>query len=236
MKVIIVDDERLARAELRSILSKFDVEIVEECANHVEAVEAIENHRPDVVFLDIQMPEKNGFEVLEELTYIPFVVFVTAYDEYAIKAFEVNALDYLLKPIDEQRLEATLQKARKSLLANQNGSNGKYQLSDKIFIKDGEKCWFVELSNIRMFTSVGNYVQVFFDNFKPLVLKSLNSLEEKLDEKHFFRANRKSIINLNYIEKIEPSVNNSLIVYLKDGTEVEVSRRQSVRFKNVMSL
>jgi two-component system, LytTR family, response regulator len=234
MKAIIVDDERLARSEIKNILQKHDVEILQECANHIEAIEAIDTLRPDVVFLDIQMPEKNGFEVLQEITYMPHVVFVTAYDEFALKAFEVNALDYLMKPIDEQRLEATLSKIKKNL--NTSAKQDKYQPTDKIFIKDGEKCWFVELSEIKMFSSVGNYVQVFFKDFKPLVLKSLNSLEEKLDEKYFFRANRKTVINLNFIEKIEPGLNNSLIIYMKEGEEVEVSRRQSVRFKNIMSL
>jgi two-component system, LytTR family, response regulator len=234
MKAIIVDDERLARSEIKNILQKHDVEILQECANHIEAIEAIDTLRPDVVFLDIQMPEKNGFEVLQEITYMPHVVFVTAYDEFALKAFEVNALDYLMKPIDDQRLEATLSKIKKNL--NTSAKQDKYQPTDKIFIKDGEKCWFVELSEIKMFSSVGNYVQVFFKDFKPLVLKSLNSLEEKLDEKYFFRANRKTVINLNFIEKIEPGLNNSLIIYMKEGEEVEVSRRQSVRFKNIMSL
>jgi two-component system, LytTR family, response regulator len=234
MKAIIVDDERLARQEIKTILAKHDVEILQECANHIEAIEAIENERPDVIFLDIQMPEKNGFELLQELSYMPQVVFVTAYDEHALKAFEVNALDYLMKPIDEQRMESALNKVRKNLKSS--GKHDKYLPTDKIFIKDGDKCWFVELSEIRMFSSVGNYVQVFFNDFKPLVLKSLNNLEEKLDEKFFFRANRKTIINLNYIDKIEPGLNNSLVVYLKNGEEVEVSRRQSVRFKNIMSL
>jgi two-component system LytT family response regulator len=234
MRAIIVDDERLARQEIKNILAKHDVEILQECANHVEAIESIESERPDVIFLDIQMPEKNGFELLQELSYMPQVVFVTAYDEHALKAFEVNALDYLMKPIDEQRMESALNKVRKNLKSS--AKHDKYLPTDKIFIKDGDKCWFVELSEIRMFSSVGNYVQVFFNDFKPLVLKSLNNLEEKLDEKYFFRANRKTIINLNYIDKIEPGLNNSLVVYLKNGEEVEVSRRQSVRFKNIMSL
>lgn len=234
MKAVIVDDERLARVELKNLLQKHNVEILAECSNHLEATESIESLRPDVVFLDIQMPEKNGFEVLEELAFVPNVIFITAYDEYAIKAFEVNALDYLLKPVDEKRLEATLDKVKQKI-NSKNNTNEALKLTDKIFIKDGDKCWFVALEDIRIFTSVGNYVQVFFDEFKPLVLKSLNNLEEKLDEKHFFRANRKTIINLNYVEKIEPSLNNCLIVYLKDGSEVEVSRRQSVRFKNIMS-
>lgn len=234
MKAIIVDDERLARQELRSLLEKHKVEILAECANHIEAKKEIEEHKPDVIFLDIQMPEKNGFEVLEDLEYMPEVVFVTAYDEFAINAFKVNAFDYLLKPIDEQLLEQTINKLNANL--SETKESNKLDENDKIFIKDGEKCWFVELHKVRRFESVGNYSQVFFDNSKPLILKSLNNLEEKLSEKLFFRANRKTIINLNFINKIEPSDNSGLILYMTDEEVIDVSRRQSVRFKNIMSL
>lgn len=234
MKAIIIDDERLARKEIRVLLEKYNVEIIEECSNHIEAKNAIENLQPDVVFLDIQMPEKNGFELLEELTFIPEVVFVTAYDEFAINAFKVNAFDYILKPIEEPILIETLKKLKSKLKTLSD--NYKLNENDKIFIKDGNKCWFVELSKITCFESVGNYSQVFFDEHKPLVLKSLNSLENKLNEKLFFRANRKTIVNLNFINKIEPSDNGGLILYMSNGKVVDVSRRQSVRFKNVMSL
>lgn len=234
MRVLIVDDERLARQELKSTLENKNVEIIAECSNHIEAKKEIEELRPDVVFLDIQMPEKNGFELLEDLEYIPLIVFVTAYDEYAINAFKVNAFDYLLKPIDEALLNETLGKLENNLPSNR--SNEKLSGIDKIFIKDGNKCWFVKLSDIRRFDSVGNYSQVYFKDFKPLILKSLNNLEEKLSEKLFFRANRKTIINLNFINKIEPSDNGGLILYMSDEEVIDVSRRQSVRFKNVMSL
>lgn len=234
MRAIIVDDERLARQELKSLLENNKVEIIAECANHIEAKKEIEELRPDVVFLDIQMPEKNGFELLDDLDYIPEVVFVTAYDEFAINAFKVNAFDYLLKPIDESVLKSTIEKLSVNFSEKQNTE--KLDENDKIFIKDGNKCWFVELLKIRRFDSVGNYSQVYFDEFKPLILKSLNNLEEKLNEKLFFRANRKTIINLNFIDKIEPSDNGGLILYMSDGEIVDVSRRQSVRFKNVMSL
>jgi two-component system LytT family response regulator len=180
------------------------------------------------------MPEKNGFEVLQELTYMPHVVFVTAYDEYALKAFEVNALDYLMKPIDEQRLEATLNKIKKNL--NQIIKQDKYLPSDKIFIKDGEKCWFIELSKVRMLESEGNYVKVYFDNFRPLILRSLNSFEDRLDPEFFFRANRKFIINLQWVSKVENWFNGGLQVELREGEKIEVSRRQAIRFKEMLSL
>lgn len=235
MNAIIVDDERLARQELKSLLENHkDIDVIDECSNHIEAVESIEKHRPDVVFLDIQMPEKNGFELLEELDYMPQIIFITAYDEFAINAFEVNAFDYILKPIDENRLAQSINKLR--IEENKPGNNDKLPNDHKIFIKDGSKCWFVELSKIRRFESVGNYSKVFFDEYKPLILKSLNNLEERLDESIFFRTNRKTIVNLNFISKIEPSDNGGLIIYMIDGEEVDVSRRQSVRFKNIMSL
>lgn len=234
MKAIIVDDERLARQELRNLLKKHPVNLVAECANHIEAKNAIETERPDVVFLDIQMPEKNGFELLEELEYIPEIVFVTAYDEYAINAFKVNAFDYLLKPINEKELENTIEKLKP--IIQKKAGEYKLENSDKIFIKDGNKCWFVTLKDVRRFESVGNYCQVFFDDNKPLILKSLNNLEERLDEKVFFRANRKAIVNLNFIDKIEPTEGSGLVLYMADKTIVDVSRRQSVKFKTIMSL
>ena len=241
MKTIIVDDERLARKELISLLASFDfIEVIKECANADEAKEAIEQLKPDLVFLDIQMPEKTGFELLEELDYVPQVIFVTAYDEFAIKAFEVNALDYILKPVDSQRLEKTLLKLKEenSEFNREESkiSNEKLTLEDQIFIKDGDKCWFVELKNVRLFESEGNYVRVYFDKSKPLILKSLNNLERRLSDKDFFRANRKHIINLKQVAKIESWFNGGLLVTLKDEKAIEISRRQAVKLKDRMIL
>lgn len=240
---IIIDDERLARAELKKMLMEYpEIEIIAEASNGDEGIELINQHDPQILFLDIQMPEKTGFDILEELDRIPLVVFTTAHDEYALKAFEVNALDYLLKPIDPTRLADTVHKI--------NGFDEKFDLQqeqkserrsiltelDQVFVKDGEKCWFVTLSDIRLFESVGNYARVFFGNNKPLILKSLNSLEERLDPKTFFRANRKHIVNLRLIDKVEPFFNGGLLLELKGGEKIEVSRRQAVRFKEMMSL
>lgn len=243
IKTLLVDDERLARNEMRRLLSSFDeVEIVGEAANADEAVSEIKKHRPDLLFLDIQMPGKTGFELLEDLDFAPLVIFVTAYDEYAIKAFEVNALDYLLKPVDEEKLKTALEKAKKDLLPAQQTAEDKTQDSrvlredERVFLKDGDKCWFVSLKDIRYFESNGNYVQVYFDDQKPLVLKSLNKLEEKLSEKQFFRAGRKFIINLSYIEKVEPSYNGGLLVVMSDKRQIEISRRQAAKLKDQMSL
>ena len=212
MRVLVVDDERLARKELISLLSQNDnIEILGEAPNVDEAKEKIESLQPDVVFLDIQMPEKTGFDLLEELDFVPLVVFITAYDEFALQAFQVNALDYLLKPIEPDRLTETLKKLEKKLEELKKEEElevdvpkDKLSLNDQVFVKDGDKCWFVKLANVRLFESDGNYIKVYFEKNKPMIHKSLNALDERLDEKSFFRASRKHIINLSWVESIEP--------------------------------
>ncbi len=243
IRAIIIDDERLARNELRKLLIDFpEIEVVAEGANANEGLEKIETINPDLVFLDIQMPGKTGFDMLAELDKAPHVIFTTAYDEYALKAFEVNALDYLLKPVEPRRLADAIQKLHiqeeKELANGGEVAVNREMLheDDQVFVKDGERCWFVKLSEIRLFESVGNYAKVFFGPNKPLILKSLNALEERLDEKTFFRANRKHIVNLRLIDKIEPYFNGGLLLEMKGGEKIEVSRRQTVKFKEMMSL
>ena len=241
-KAVIIDDERLARTELKKLLQDFpEVEVIGEASNAAEGLEKIENLSPDIIFLDIQMPGKTGFDMLTELEKAPHVIFTTAYDEYALKAFEVNALDYLMKPVEPRRLADALQKVQqaeeKEMAATMAGINrGILTENDQVFVKDGERCWFVKLAEVRLFESVGNYAKVFFGTNKPLILKSLNALEERLDEKVFFRANRKHIVNLRMIEKIEPYFNGGLLLELQGGEKIEVSRRQAVKFKEMMSL
>ena len=242
MRAIIIDDERLARAELKKLLQDYpEVEVIDEAANADEGITKIDSLQPDLVFLDIQMPGKTGFDMLAELERAPHVIFTTAYDEYALKAFEVNALDYLLKPIEPKRLADAMQKlhvveTKENHIAPENFNQSILTEIDQVFVKDGERCWFVKLSDIRLFESVGNYAKVFFGANKPLILKSLNALEERLDPKTFFRANRKHIVNLRMIEKIEPYFNGGLLLELKGGEKIEVSRRQTVKFKEMMSL
>ena len=240
-KAIIIDDERLARNELKKLLMEFpQIEVLDEAANAEEGIEKIDALNPDLVFLDIQMPGKTGFDMLQELDKAPHVIFTTAYDEYALKAFEVNALDYLMKPIEPRRLADALQKLQqaeeKEAVSQQALQRGILTENDQVFVKDGERCWFVKLSEVRLFESVGNYAKVFFAGNKPLILKSLNALEERLDEKTFFRANRKHIVNMRMIEKIEPYFNGGLLLEIQGGEKVEVSRRQAVKFKEMMSL
>jgi len=243
MRAIIIDDERLARAELKKLLQDFpEVEVIDEAANAEEGISKIDSLNPELVFLDIQMPGKTGFDMLSELERAPYVIYTTAYDEYALKAFEVNALDYLLKPVEPKRLADAIQKLHLAeqketrVGGTENVNNSLLTENDQVFVKDGERCWFVKLCDIRLFESVGNYAKVFFGTNKPLILKSLNALEERLDEKTFFRANRKHIVNLRLIEKIEPYFNGGLLLELKGGEKIEVSRRQTVKFKEMMSL
>ena len=239
MKALIIDDERLARTELKRLLAPFkEIKVVGEAVNADDALEKIQQLKPDLLFLDIQMPGKTGFEMLEELDSVPIVIFVTAYDEYALKAFEYNALDYLLKPIEPKRLEVTInkliEKKRRKIIGELDKEN--LAETDQVFVKDGEKCWFVKLETIRLFESEGNYVRIYFADNKPLILRTLNYLDERLDDKTFFRANRKHIINLKWIASIEPWLNGGLLVKLKDGQKVEVSRRQAIKFKDMLSL
>lgn len=243
MRTLLIDDERLARNELRRLLENFPkMEIVGEAANAEEGLKMIEELQPELLFLDIQMPGKNGFELLEAIEgKAPEVIFTTAYDEYAIKAFEFNALDYLLKPVELHRLTEAIHRVEEERQPHATESNTRPSTkmlgeNDQVFVKDGEKCWFVKLGKVRLFESMGNYVRLYFDDQKPLVLKSLNALEDRLDETTFFRANRKHIINLQWIEKIEPWFSGGLLVTLRGGDKIEISRRQAIRFKDLLSL
>ena len=240
MKTLIIDDERLARKELLSLLDSYpEIEIVGEAVNADEAFSKIQSLKPELIFLDIQMPGKTGFELLEMLDASPKVIFTTAYDEFAIKAFDFNALDYLLKPINTERLAETINK----LLSKddkkdkeEKATPRKLSANDQVFVKDGDRCWFVKLADVRLFESDGNYIKVYFEKNKPMIHKSLNALDEKLDDRSFFRASRKHIINLGWVDTIEPWFNGGLMVQLKGGEKIEVSRRQAARFKDMMSL
>ncbi|EZH72729.1 transcriptional regulator [Aquimarina atlantica] len=235
---VIVEDSRLARNELKELLKKYpSVKIIGEAENVDQGYELITSTNPDILFLDINMPEKNGFDLLEMLDQVPLVVFTTAYDEYAIKSFEYNAFDYLLKPINEDRFSKTIEKIQKTI-EEKKASESKEKLSEtsQIFIKEGEKCWLVTISDIQLFEVVGNYTRVYFDQEAPLIYKSLNQIEQKLPAKIFFRANRQQIINLNYIEKVVPWFNGKLKVAMGSGVEIEISRRQSIKFREQLGL
>lgn len=235
MKALIVDDTRLARQELQFLLQNHkDVNVIGEAENADEAKTMIEELKPDLVFLDIQMPDKDGFELLEMLDEVPQIIFTTAYSEYAIKAFDYNALDYLKKPITDDRLTVALQRVIENLEKSEEPKDVLNENS-QVFVKDGEKCWFVTLKDVRLFEIWDNYTRIYFEDHKPMIPKTLQYMESRLDPKVFFRANRQQIINMKWIEKIEPWFSGTIRLYLKDGTEIEVSRRQTSRFKDLMS-
>ena len=240
MKTLLIDDERLARNELRRLLVGFpEIEIAGEAANARQAREQIAVLQPDLLFLDVQMPGETGMELLESLELpAPHVIFTTAYDEFAVKAFELNALDYLLKPVDPVRLMAALDKlrSRAGVVPAVVEKPARLAAEDKVFVREGDRGWFVEVKAIRLLESEGNYTRVHFDNAQPQLFRSLNAMEERLDPKYFFRANRRQIINLAWIDKIEPWFSGGLLVNLKGGAKVELSRRQAQEFRDKMSL
>ncbi|MCX6208862.1 MAG: response regulator [Bacteroidetes bacterium] len=236
IKTILIDDEPLAIMELQAMLKKHtDIDVVATAENAVDAIEKINEHKPELIFLDINMPSKSGFDLLEELDEAPLVIFVTAYDQYAIKAFDVNALDYILKPVNTDRLAEAIEKIKKQIGHNKS-NDSKLTIDKRIFIKDGEQCFFVPLAEITLIESVGNYARIYYQNKKPLLHKSLNYLEEKLPDTHFFRAGRQHIINTHFIKNINPFFNNALQVEMQTGIKVDISQRQSVKFKEIMGI
>ena len=236
-KTVIIDDERLAREEVKRALKQYAEFVIVGEANNVDsALTLIDKEEPDIIFLDIHMPEKSGFDLLEELTTVPEVVFTTAYDQYAVKAFELNALDYLVKPLRDERFSKTIEKVKIELAKKEEHKTAVLPINRKIFIKDGEKCFFIPLSEIYFIESIGNYVRLYFGDKKAMLKSSLNLLEQKLDATVFFRANRSQIINIHYIKEIHPYFNNKLQIILTTGEKIEVSSRQSAKFKNWNSL
>lgn len=235
MNALIVEDARLARLELRSLLQAHpEITVVGEAAHVDEALAFLEKQSVDLIFLDINMPGKNGFALLEALDEVPAVIFTTAYDTYAIQAFEVNALDYLLKPVDPARLAQAIARAQDQ--APTPAQDVDYlQLESRLFVKDGDQCWLVRLQEVLHFESIGNYTRLHFNGEQALLHKSLAQLEQRLPPQQFFRANRQSIIQLNAIQDIVPWFSGSLQVTLSNGTVIDLSRRQATRLKQLLS-
>lgn len=233
INAVIVEDSRLARQELKELVKNHpEIEIIGEAENVDDAYKLISKTNPALLFLDINMPEKDGFQLLELLDEIPIVIFTTAYDDYAIKSFEYNAFDYLLKPINKERFAKTITKLLPTLdEKNSTNKSKKLTIDSQIFIKEGEHCWMVFLKDIVLFEIVGNYTRVYFKDKKPLIYKSLNQIETKLPEYDFFRVNRQQIINLKAIKNVTPWFNGKLKMTLINAIDVEVSRRQSQKFK-----
>ncbi|ARV15209.1 LytR/AlgR family response regulator transcription factor [Polaribacter sp. SA4-12] len=239
LKAVIVEDSRLARNELKELIKAHkEIEILGEAENVDDGYKLINDTKPDLLFLDINMPEKDGFELLEMLDEVPTTIFTTAFDEYAIKSFDYNAFDYLLKPINQKRFSKSIEKVIESInnkTKEKTKNEDALSLDKQIFIKDGEKCWLVKIQDISLFEIVGNYTRVFFDNNKPLIYKSLAQVEEKLPTEVFFRANRQQIININHVKKVVSWFNGKLKIEMNSGEEIEISRRQSYLFKEQLS-
>ncbi len=236
--VFIIDDERLAREELKMLLQAIEmVELIGEASSGEEAKRLLPSLEPDILLVDINMPGMNGIEFVKGLNNPPYVIFVSAYEDHAISAFSVGAFDYLLKPINPNRLMESFNRILQD--EQDDWDNAKEQplekkkltITDKVYIRDGEKSWFVSLTDIRLFESDGNYVKVHFHQNKPMLLRSLNSFQELLDPHFFFRANRKHIVNIEWISSVETWFNGGLMVELKTGEKIEISRRQAIRFK-----
>jgi len=238
LKAVIVEDSRLARNELKELIKAHkEIEIVGEAENVDEGYKLITETHPDLLFLDINMPEKDGFELLEMLDEVPITIFTTAFDEYAIKSFEYNAFDYLLKPINQKRFSKSIEKMLEGIkeATGEEKNENALSINKQIFIKDGEKCWLVKIQDISLFEIVGNYTRVFFEENKPMIYKSLAQIEEKLPKDVFFRANRQQIININHVKKVVSWFNGKLKIEMQSGVEVEISRRQSYIFKDQLS-
>ncbi len=244
LRALIVEDEPLARQELRYLLTDAhpEVEILAEAGDADTARRLIAQHRPDLLLLDISLPGETGFELLESLDEAPAVVFITAYDHYATRAFEVSALDYVLKPVHPTRLAQALARATRSPAPTLDPAGAPAAPSphltpnSQVFLKDGEHCHFVRLADITLFEAVGNYVRVYFGPHAPLLHKSLQQLEDKLPPDLFFRVNRQQILNLTTIEKVHAYYKGGLLLEIRGGQRVDVSTRQAVRFKELLSL
>jgi two-component system, LytTR family, response regulator len=225
--VIIIDDERLAREEVKRSLSDFqEFEVIGEAKNYEEAKEQIEALKPELIFLDIQMPGRSGFDLLESLDEVPHVVFTTAFNEYAVKAFDMEALDYLVKPLRKERFAVTIERIRKRM----------DPLEKQLFIKEGNNWFFVQLKDVYLIESADNYARLYTNDRKALIKRSLNQLEEMLDSNIFFRISRNQIINTKYITHISNLDKGRLQVRLHKGEPLEVSLRQSVLFKSLNRL
>lgn len=238
IRAIIVEDSRLARLELKELLKDFpQITVIAEADSAEQALLLIPAENPDLLFMDIHLPGKNGFEILQELDKVPAVIFTTAFDQYVMQSFDYNTLDYLLKPIAPERLKKAVLKAEQQITFPVAAAviKKKLTITERIFVKDGKKCWFVTLSEVSLFQSMGNYTQVHFNNNAPRILKSLQHVEDMLDEQQFIRVNRQQIINVKYITEVAEWFEGRLKLTLTTGESIEVSRRQVNRIKECFS-
>jgi two-component system LytT family response regulator len=242
----VVDDSRLARAGLIGMLARFPaIEVVGEADHPDTALPLVESLRPDVLFLDIQMAGANAFDLLSRLDDCPRIVFTTAYSEYAVRSFDYDTVDYLLKPISQERLAQAVERLLRQPVGTPEGEAGSAAPAparpslderSKIFIKDGARCHLVALSSIRCIESCKNYVQVYFDDTHAYVKKPLAEVAERLPAHLFFRASRQHVVNLNFIASFEEAASGGYLVVLDNGKKLEISRRSAAMLKETMSL
>lgn len=238
MKALIIDDEQLAREELRRLLDALpEVEVVGEAQHCDEGVALVDSMRPELIFLDIEMPGGTGFDLLERIAVpAPAVIFTTAYEAHAVEAFRVNALDYLLKPVDPAQLAHAVRRYEESQPVVAGADREHYDADSRVFVREGQKCWFVRIGSVRLFESDGNYTRLWFDGGKPMVYRALKVFEQRLDPKLFFRANRQQIINLDHVARTELDAQGDLAVILSCGTRVEMSRRMAQIFRETLGV
>ena len=237
MKAIVVEDARVAREGLVRMLGVFpELEVVGQADHPDTALELIARIKPDVIFLDIHMPGATGFDLLQNLDYSPRIIFTTAYSEYAIKSFDYNTIDYLLKPISPARLKQAVAKLMTTPEDLASEQKPPLEMNSQIFIKDNDNCFLVSLESIRYIESCKNYVRVFFDDKSAFIKKSLNQVEERLPKRFFFRANRQYIVNLRSIVAIEEAIHDGYDITMDNSTRIDVSRRQAADLKELLSL
>lgn len=242
-KIIIIDDEPLARSIVKTYLHDYpDLEIVSECGDGFEGVKMITQHQPDLIFLDIQMPKINGFEMLELIQEKPDVIFTTAFDEYALKAFETNALDYLLKPFSKERFAGAIDKWRKTekkpekIDTINETANKQPDERFRIVVKDGTEIRIIPTAEIHYLEAYDDYVKIFMKNGYHLKKKTMNYFEQVLDPKQFIRIHRSYIININELTKIESFEKNSYVAILRSEKRVPISRTSYSELKTILGL
>ena len=243
MKAIVIEDSRLAREGLARMLGAFaEINVLGLAANVSDALLLIQQHTPDVLFLDIHMPEENAFDLLSQLNYQPKIIFTTAYSEYAVQSFEYNTIDYLLKPISQSQLSRAIEKLSQANHIDDVVTEPPLTMDSRILVKEGENCQLVPLKSIDLIESCKNYVRLFWQedatklSQKAFIKKSLNQIEERLPSNEFFRTNRQFIINLQSILKIEENITDGFDILLNNGRLIEVSRRNAVKLKALLSL
>jgi two-component system, LytTR family, response regulator len=250
IRTIIADDEPLARERIRTLLAEEpDIEVVAEAANGPDAVEAIQRNHPDLLFLDVQMPGLDGFGVIEQLEggHMPSIVFVTAYDEYALQAFEVHALDYLLKPFNRTRFQKTMRRAREHVLGPANGGFNRQIVSlleslrsgrkhlDRIVIRTAGRVVFLPTDEIDWIEAAGNYVKIYAGKDHHILRETLKNLEQRLDPNDFVRVHRSTIVNVRRIRELQPLFHGDYVAILNDGTRITCSRSFSPRLDALLS-